>query len=106
MNRLDIAPEHLAVVQAVLQKNVPLHTVWAFGYRVKGTAKPYSDLDLAVVGNTPLSWSDWQMIFPIPIYRGKWILLIGRILRKRFGRLFLPGKSRFRGRLKAINEKN
>ena len=58
MNRLDIAPEHLAVVQAVLQKNVPLYTVWAFGSRVKGTAKPYSDLDLAVVGNTPLSWAE------------------------------------------------
>jgi putative type I restriction modification system, specificity protein len=58
VNRLDIAPEHLAVVQAVLQKNMPLHTVWAFGSRVKGTAKPYSDLDLAVVGNTPLSWAE------------------------------------------------
>ena len=34
MNRLDIATEHLAVVQAVLQKNVPLYTVWAFGSRV------------------------------------------------------------------------
>ena len=56
MNRLDIAPEHLAIVQAVLKKNVPQRIVWAFGSRVKGTAKPYSDLDLAVVGDTPLSW--------------------------------------------------
>lgn len=56
MSRLDIAPEHLAIVQAVLKKNVPRRVVWAFGSRVKGTAKPYSDLDLAVVGDTPLSW--------------------------------------------------
>ena len=47
MNRLDIAPEHLAIVQAVLKKNVPQRIVWAFGSRVKGTAKPYSDLDLS-----------------------------------------------------------
>ena len=58
MNRLDIAPEYMAIVQAVLQKNVPQRTVWAFGSRVKGTAKPYSDLDLAVVGDTPLSWME------------------------------------------------
>ena len=58
MNRLDIAPEHLAIVQAVLKKNVPQRIVWAFGSRVKGTAKPYSDLDLAVVGDTPLSWME------------------------------------------------
>jgi putative type I restriction modification system, specificity protein len=56
VSRLDIAPEHLAIVQAVLKKNVPRRVVWAFGSRVKGTAKPYSDLDLAVVGDTPLSW--------------------------------------------------
>ena len=56
MNRLNIAPEYMAIVQAVLQKNVPQRTVWAFGSRVKGAAKPYSDLDLAVVGDTPLSW--------------------------------------------------
>ena len=58
MNRLDIAPEYMAIVQAVLKKNVPQRIVWAFGSRVKGTAKPYSDLDLAVVGDTPLSWME------------------------------------------------
>ena len=29
--------------------------VWAFGSRARGHAKPYSDLDLAVITATPLS---------------------------------------------------
>ncbi len=51
---LQIAPEHAAIVHAILQKNVPDREVWAFGSRVKGTAKPFSDLDLAIIGNKPL----------------------------------------------------
>lgn len=51
---LQIAPEHAEIVRTVLQKNVPNHEVWAFGSRAKGAAKPYSDLDLAVIGNEPL----------------------------------------------------
>ena len=34
---------------------IPTYEVRAFGSRVKWTAKDYSDLDLAVVGNEPLS---------------------------------------------------
>ncbi len=48
---LQIAPEHAAIVHAILQKNVPDREVWAFGSRVKGTAKPFSDLDLAIIGD-------------------------------------------------------
>lgn len=51
---LQIAPEHAAIVHAILQKNVPDREVWAFGSRVKGTAKPFSDLDLAIIGDKPL----------------------------------------------------
>lgn len=29
--------------------------MWAFGSRVKHTAKPYSDLDLAVISDAPLT---------------------------------------------------
>jgi predicted nucleotidyltransferase len=36
-------------VRSILQKNVPHCTVWAFGSRAKGVAKPYSDLDLVVM---------------------------------------------------------
>ena len=47
---IDLEARHLATVQALLARHVPECEVRAFGSRVKGTAKPYSDLDLALVG--------------------------------------------------------
>ena len=37
-----------------LQRHVPRYAVWAFGSRAKGNAKPYSDLDLAIITVRPL----------------------------------------------------
>ncbi|MEO5348812.1 MAG: nucleotidyltransferase domain-containing protein [Magnetococcus sp. YQC-3] len=54
---IDIRPDHLRIVQDILQKHLPDHEVWAFGSRVKGTAKRYSDLDLCVIADTPLAWN-------------------------------------------------
>jgi predicted nucleotidyltransferase len=51
---LDIEPRHWALVQDILAKRLPGREVWAFGSRVNGKAKPYSDLDLVVLGNVPL----------------------------------------------------
>jgi predicted nucleotidyltransferase len=51
---LDIEPRHWAIVRSILKQHLPGREVWAFGSRVKGTAKPYSDLDLAVLGNEPM----------------------------------------------------
>jgi len=51
---IDIQPEHWAIVRDILLRHVPLHAVWAFGSRVKGTARRYSDLDLAVIASAPL----------------------------------------------------
>ena len=53
---LDVRPDHLAVVQAILQRNVPDRAVWAFGSRVTGKAKPTSDLDLCIIGETALPY--------------------------------------------------
>ncbi len=47
---IDLAPRHLAEVRALLAAHVPECEVRAFGSRTKGTAKPHSDLDLALVG--------------------------------------------------------
>ncbi|WP_040976073.1 nucleotidyltransferase family protein [Necropsobacter massiliensis] len=58
ISMLDIKPVHLQIVRDILPKNIPHYTVWAFGSRVKGKAKPYSDLDLAVIAPTPLSLSE------------------------------------------------
>lgn len=52
---IDLCPAHWAIVRAILQKHLPQYEVWAFGSRVSGTAKPYSDLDLAVINHQPLS---------------------------------------------------
>lgn len=57
MAELDIRSDHLAMVRDILQKHVPQHTVWVFGSRAKGNAKPYSDLDLCVVSDKPLDFS-------------------------------------------------
>ena len=54
MPDVDLQPEQWQIVQHILQKHVPGHAVWAFGSRVKGTAKPYSDLDLAIITDQPL----------------------------------------------------
>lgn len=42
-------------VQRVLLQEIPHIEVWAFGSRARRTAKPYSDLDLAIVQEQPLS---------------------------------------------------
>jgi predicted nucleotidyltransferase len=52
---IDMRPEHLAIVRDILSGCVPDREVWAFGSRARGTAKPYSDLDLAILGDAPLS---------------------------------------------------
>jgi type I restriction enzyme S subunit len=51
---IDIRPDLWKIVRAILFKHVPQYEVWAFGSRVKGSAKPYSDLDLAIVADRPL----------------------------------------------------
>lgn len=53
---LDLAPEHLHEVRRLLRLHVPGRSVRAFGSRVQGNAKPFSDLDLAVMGETPLDF--------------------------------------------------
>ena len=51
---IDIRPDHWVIVREILRKHVPGYTVWAFGSRARGTAKRYSDLDLAVIADEPL----------------------------------------------------
>lgn len=55
MPLIDIRPDHWEIVRSILQKHVPQHEVWAFGSRAKWNAKEYSDLDLAIITDKPLS---------------------------------------------------
>lgn len=51
---IDVRPEHWAIVQSILRQHVPGKDVWVFGSRARHTAKPFSDLDLAIRGDQPL----------------------------------------------------
>ena len=53
--KIDVRPDHWEIVRNILHKHVSQHEVWAFGSRAKWTAKEYSDLDLAVITDKPLS---------------------------------------------------
>ena len=49
-------------VSRILKQHVPDHTVLVFGSRVTGKAKPYSDLDLVILTEQPLSLEFMAMI--------------------------------------------
>ena len=53
---IDLSPNHLATVKAILAEHVPECEVRAFGSRATWTARDYSDLDLAIVGEGPSDW--------------------------------------------------
>ena len=58
MKQLLISEQEYQIVQTVLRQCIPQRTVWAFGSRAGGQPKPYSDLDLAVLGEVALSLSE------------------------------------------------
>ena len=51
---LNLRPDDLEIVCNVLRQHVPDREVLAFGSRATWTAKEYSDLDLAILGDEPL----------------------------------------------------
>jgi len=53
---IDLQPKYLEIVHTVLKAFVPQYDVWAFGSRVSHRARPFSDLDLAIIADHPLSF--------------------------------------------------
>jgi predicted nucleotidyltransferase len=53
--KIDLPKNELDIVKAILKKYVPDCDVWAFGSRLKRTAKRHSDLDLAILSKQPLT---------------------------------------------------
>lgn len=51
---IDLAENHLATIRRIMREYAPDCEVRAFGSRVTGGARPYSDLDLAIIGDAPL----------------------------------------------------
>lgn len=54
MSEIDISPEDLRSILDILRIHVPEYEVWAFGSRVNGQAREFSDLDLALKTDKPL----------------------------------------------------
>jgi len=52
---LDLTAAQLSELRAILARHLPHREVRVFGSRVTGRAKPYSDLDLIVMGEAPLA---------------------------------------------------
>jgi predicted nucleotidyltransferase len=47
---IDLSPDHLKIIKAILSKHIPHCEVRVFGSRATGRAWRYSDLDLLIVG--------------------------------------------------------
>lgn len=45
---LDMEDRHRGILEALLRKHLPGVEAWAYGSRIKGTARPASDLDMVV----------------------------------------------------------
>lgn len=56
---IDLAPEYLTEIKRILGEYAPECDALAYGSRVSGTARKYSDLDVALVGSGRL---DWRMV--------------------------------------------
>ena len=55
LSRIDLTDAELAEVDGILNRHIPSCTVWVYGSRADGSAQRYSDLDLAIVSDAPLS---------------------------------------------------
>ena len=55
--KIKLSPKDLEEVRNILKGLIPEYPVWAFGSRVRGNAKQYSDLDLVVITTEPLPLS-------------------------------------------------
>lgn len=53
---IDITPKELALVQQLIRTTFPDVEARVFGSRHEGTVKPYSDLDVVLVGKQKLDW--------------------------------------------------
>ncbi|GHU60688.1 hypothetical protein FACS189445_0700 [Spirochaetia bacterium] len=52
LNDIDLKPGDRDILVSLIGQFLPHSTVWAFGSRIKGNARPWSDLDLVVFTKT------------------------------------------------------
>lgn len=51
---IDLPPDQSALIYQILHQHIPDRIVWAFGSRVEGRARRFSDLDLVIMGQEKL----------------------------------------------------
>ncbi len=56
---INMNAEELKNVKDILEKYIPKYKVVVFGSRLGGKVKPFSDLDLAIMNDVPLDFSDY-----------------------------------------------
>lgn len=61
LQRLDMRPQHLALLRELLQQHLPQAEAWAYGSRVNGDGHEASDLDLVVRQPTDLKQETPQL---------------------------------------------
>jgi type I restriction enzyme S subunit len=54
MPEIEIRAQDLETVRRILREHIGDRPVLAFGSRARRSAKPFSDLDIAVIGQAPL----------------------------------------------------
>lgn len=59
---IDLEPEYLDEIIRILNNYVPECEIRAFGSRVNGHARKYSDFDLVLVGKEELDWKKLEAI--------------------------------------------
>jgi predicted nucleotidyltransferase len=52
-----LSDDEWAIVRDILQTYIKDHSVWVFGSRARHTHHPYSDLDIAVIGDHALTFA-------------------------------------------------
>jgi type I restriction enzyme S subunit len=59
---MDLNPEHHSILCDILASKLPGREVRIFGSRAIGTAKPYSDIDLVIMGDEPLKVTTMRIL--------------------------------------------
>jgi len=52
---IDVKPIEWEIIKNILSQIIPERLVWAFGSRVNGNKKEFSDLDIVILGEKPLA---------------------------------------------------
>lgn len=59
---IDVPASQLRLLEEMIRAEMPDVEVWAFGSRINGTAKPWSDLDLVLVRDEKLPFDRYLQL--------------------------------------------